>query len=165
MYRRMICVAAAVSLSLTGCGGKEQAKDTESETSQMSESAADTAQEPDYVTVQHILIGFEGTVPGKTVMRTQEEAKALAEDILARANAGEDFDAMVQEYTDDAHPGIYKMSNLGVAGDPAQGIFPRDRMVPAFGDVGFPLAVGEVGLAVYDQEKSPYGYHVIKRVE
>ena len=43
--------------------------------------------------------------------------------------------------------------------------FSRDEMVPAFGDVGFALAVGEIGLAAYDQTSSPFGWHVIKRLE
>ena len=42
---------------------------------------------------------------------------------------------------------------------------PRDQMVPAFGDVGFTLEVGGVGLAPYDETKSPFGFHVIKRLE
>ncbi|MFT5049926.1 MAG: peptidyl-prolyl cis-trans isomerase B (cyclophilin B) [Chlamydiales bacterium] len=41
----------------------------------------------------------------------------------------------------------------------------REQMVPAFGDVGFLLEVGEVGLAPFDPAKSPYGWHVIKRLE
>ena len=92
-----------------------------------------------------------------------EEAEKLAEDLLRRAKAGEDFDSLVREHTDDAHPGIYKMSNHGVPAPP--GGFPRGGMVPAFGDVGFPLEVGGVGLAAYDPAKSRYGWHVIKRIE
>ena len=41
---------------------------------------------------------------------------------------------------------------------------PRGAMVSAFGDVGFALAVGEVGLATFDAESSPFGWHVIKRL-
>lgn len=41
---------------------------------------------------------------------------------------------------------------------------PRAAMVPAFGDVGFSLEVGEVGLAGYDEKASPFGWHVIKRL-
>jgi hypothetical protein len=41
---------------------------------------------------------------------------------------------------------------------------PRAAMVPAFGDVGFSLEVGEVGLAGYDEKASPFGWHVIKRI-
>jgi parvulin-like peptidyl-prolyl isomerase len=38
-------------------------------------------------------------------------------------------------------------------------------MVAAFGDVGFQLEVGEVGMAVYDPVKSKYGWHIIKRLK
>ena len=119
--------------------------------------------EPEHIQVQHILIGFQGTLPGKDIKRTQEDAKKLAYEILERARKGEDFDAMVKQYTDDSHPGIYGMSNKGVP--PAGGEFPRTGMVPAFGNVGFKLKVGEVGIADFDKATSPYGYHVIKRTK
>lgn len=41
---------------------------------------------------------------------------------------------------------------------------PRSAMVPAFGDVGFGLEVGDVGLASFDEKTSPFGWHVIKRL-
>lgn len=37
-------------------------------------------------------------------------------------------------------------------------------MVPAFGDVGFPLKVGEIGVSKYDPQNSPSGWHIIKRL-
>lgn len=117
----------------------------------------------DHIKLQHILIAFAGKVPGKNITRTEAEARQLAEEILARAKGGEDFDSLVRTYTDDAHPGIYGLSNSGVA--PSPGEFSRDRMVPAFGEVGFSLAPGEIGLAGYDARKSPYGWHIIKRLE
>jgi len=119
--------------------------------------------EAEHIQVQHILIAFSGTLPGKNVTRTQDEAKKLAYDILARAKKGEDYDAMVKQYTDVSAPGIYAMSNRGV--QPAQGEYPREGMVPAFGDVGFKLKVGEFGIADYDPKTSRYGYHIIKRVK
>ena len=57
------------------------------------------ATEPDHIQVQHVLIGFKGSVPGRPITRTQEEAKALAYDILARAQKGEAFDSLVVKYT------------------------------------------------------------------
>jgi parvulin-like peptidyl-prolyl isomerase len=119
--------------------------------------------EPDHITIQHVLIGFKGSVPGKNITRTQDEAKKLAEEILARAKKGENFDDLVKQYTDDAAPGIYSMSNKGVA--PSEREYPRERMVPAFGDAGFPLQVGELGMASYDKVKSPYGWHIVKRLK
>jgi parvulin-like peptidyl-prolyl isomerase len=55
------------------------------------------------------------------------------------------------------------MSNSGVAPLSADE-YSRDKMVPAFGNVGFTLQVGEIGIADYDPATSPYGWHIIKRV-
>ena len=121
------------------------------------------AAEPDHITIQHVLIGYQGSVPGKNITRTMEEAKKLAHEIYDRAKKGEDFDALVKQYTDDSPPGIYSMSNKGVA--PAQGEYARGGMVPAFGDAGFPLKVGEIGIAEYDKTRSPYGWHIVKRIK
>lgn len=126
-----------------------------------------TVSTPGHITVQHILIGFvqangELTVPGKSITRTQEQAKALAYDLLTQARAGANFDQLVATNTDDAPPGIYGMSDAGVA--PGPGEYPRQGMVPAFGNVGFALQPGEVNVADYDPATSPYGYHVIKRL-
>jgi hypothetical protein len=119
--------------------------------------------EPQHVQVQHILIGFAGSIPGKGITRTQEEAKKLAYEILARARQGEDFDGLVRQYTDDSPPGIYGMSGTGVA--PAAGEYPRNGMVPAFGNVGFAISPGNIGIADFDAKASPYGYHIIKRLK
>jgi len=74
-----------------------------------------------------------------------------------------EFDELVKKYTDDSAPGIYMMANAGVA--PATGEYARNRMVPAFGDAGFPLKVGGIGMAPYDSTKSPYGWHIVKRLK
>ena len=129
----------------------------------MSNAAGGTTPEPEHIEVQHILIGFSGSVPGKRITRTKEEARALAYDLLAKAQAGEDYDALVRKHTDDSPPGIYGMSNRGV--QPARGEYAREGMVGAFGDVGFTLEVGGYGVADHDPGSSPYGYHVIKRVK
>ena len=121
--------------------------------------------EPDRVKVQHILIGFKGSVPEPKVVRTAAEAEALAYEIFERARKGEDFDALVRKYTDDQAPGIYTMANFGVAPDKDKKEYARSGMVRAFGDVGFPLPVGGIGLAVYDPQRSKYGWHIIKRLE
>jgi parvulin-like peptidyl-prolyl isomerase len=129
------------------------------------------AGEDDRITVQHILIGFadavgfQGQVPEKAQGRTQEQAKTLAYEILDRAKKGEDFDKLVEQYTDDSPPGIYSLANIGVQADQASGEYGRKNMVPAFGDVGFKLKVGDIGIADYDPTTSPYGWHIIKRVK
>ena len=166
MVRKLIlAVVVAALVPLLGCGSKEEASKEAGETAQKETGAEVSSEEPQYITVQHILIGFQGSVPGKPITRTKEEAATLAQDVLKRAQAGEDFDKLVVEYTNDSPPGIYKMANHGATADMAQQIHERGRMVPAFGDVGFPLEVGEIGMAEFSQETSPYGWHIIKRVE
>lgn len=145
----------AVALVLAGCSGLTLAAGDN--------PPSQKAAEPEHIVVQHILIAFQGKLPGKDVTRTQEEAKKLAYEILERARKGEDYDALVEKYTDDSAPGVYGMSNLGVTA--TAGEYPRNRMVGAFGDVGFTLKVGEIGIADFDQKTSPYGYHIIKRIK
>jgi foldase protein PrsA len=123
------------------------------------------ATEPDRVAVQHILISFKGAIPKPTVTRTREEAQKLAQEVFERAKKGEDFDALVKQYTDDEYPGVYRMSNTGVTPDPSKQQYSRAGMVKGFGDVSFSLPVGGIGMAEYDPLKSKYGWHIIKRIE
>jgi len=128
--------------------------------------AGPKSDEPERVTVQHILIAFKGSIPNDPkVTRSKEDAERLALQVFERAKAGEDFAAMVKMYTNDAYPGIYKMTNKDVTPDRSKQEFSRTGMVKSFGDVGFGLAVGAVGLAVYDPAASKYGWHIIKRLE
>jgi len=120
-------------------------------------------EEPQSVVVQHILIGFKGSVRGKAIERSKKEAKALADEVLARAQAGEDFDALVKQYTDDRAPGRYKLTNNGAPRE--NGAQQRGDMVPRFGDIAFSLEPGQVGMAEYSAGSSPFGWHIIKRLE
>ena len=120
--------------------------------------------EPDHITVQHILISINGSIPKHTLIRTKEEAEKLANEIFERAKKGEDFDSLVKEYTDDSNPGVYKMANFKADPDLDQGESPRAKMVKDFGDVSFKLAVNEIGMAEFSPEKSKYGWHIIKRL-
>jgi len=177
--------------------------------------------EPDRVLIQHVLVSFLET-PAQ-VSRTRDEARARAGELLERARAGEDFDALTRKHSDDPcdpddpAPGRYLVLNHGVATDGGferlidqinaraedrhaelekrleaeeitveeaeadlesfinqlradadrarseQG-FPRAALVPAFGDLGFTLEPGEIGLAEHDEQRSPFGWHVIKRL-
>lgn len=147
-----------ICLIVTGCQKKTE---PEAETA----TAVEPAQEPDRLEVQHILISFKGAIDKEEVTRTQAEAETLAQKLLTQAQAGEDFDAMVKEYTDDQHPGIYRMANLEIEPDSSQEEYPRARMVKAFGDVSFSLKVGEIGMTTFDPETSKYGWHIIKRLK
>lgn len=186
--------------------------------------APDLKGEPEFVSVQHILISFEGATRNVAKKpRTRAEADELVADLMKRIEAGEDFNALVKEFSDDnflptdEQPSVYGMSNTGVQNversraefalqkeaqalqqqyqariaekslttQEAQAEFngwvqtklaeldakfgetgmPRGQMAAAFGDVGFKLKVGEVGLAEPNPQKSPFGYHIIKRLK
>jgi hypothetical protein len=120
---------------------------------------------PEHVLVQHILIGFQGSIPNKPIARSREDAEKLANEVLQKARSGENFDALVQAHTDDQFPGVYALANNGVAKDPTKQEYGRDEMVGGFGDVAFDLSPGNIGMSPYDAKKSPFGWHIIKRLQ
>jgi parvulin-like peptidyl-prolyl isomerase len=118
--------------------------------------------EPQRVTVQHILIASAGT--RTTATRSREAAEKLAGEIFKRAESGEDFGWLVKTYSDDpVAPGIYSMCNAGVTRQAEE--YDRKSIVPAFGNLGFKLKVGRIGMAPYDPQASPFGWHIIKRLK
>jgi len=117
--------------------------------------------EPDHIQVAHVLISFAGA--GTEATRSKAEAEKLANDVLGRAKKGEDFHKLIKELSDDSGDGVYGMANAKVKPNPGE--YPRQGMVAAFGDVGFKLDVGGIGMSAFDPQKSPYGWHVIKRLK
>jgi parvulin-like peptidyl-prolyl isomerase len=108
----------------------------------------------DYVQVKarHILIRFKGSaVPLKKDAKelTDEEALAKAQEIRKKLVDGADFATLAKAESDDAGSGAN-------GGD--LGTFGKGRMVPAFEQVAFTIAVGELSEPV----KSQFGYHIIK---
>jgi parvulin-like peptidyl-prolyl isomerase len=118
--------------------------------------------------VQHVLIavsGAERVTPFKVtrqITRTPEQAKARAEQLLKAAQQGQDFDQLARENSDDAPPGIYSMSNMGVPAEPGE--YPRANVPSGFANTSFKLKPGEIGMAPYDPTGNHAGYHVIKRI-
>ncbi|MCB9894202.1 MAG: peptidylprolyl isomerase [Planctomycetes bacterium] len=127
------------------------------------EVAARPERKADTIEVQHLLVAHKGAGIGG-VTRSMDEAEKLTAELYAQIKGGADFDALVKENTDDAHPGIYGMTMSG-SGDRGRNVYPRKGMVAAFGDVGWRLDVGEVGVAPYHDRNSPYGWHIIKRLK
>ena len=106
--------------------------------------------EDNYITAKHILITTVDPASGET-KRTDEEAKKEAQSILDRINAGEDFDTLMNQYSEDA----------GLSNNPNGYTFTEGQMVTEFYDGAKALAEDEVSELV----KSNYGYHIIKRVK
>jgi hypothetical protein len=106
---------------------------------------------PEAIAAQHVLVAYRGAKNApKGVVRSKSEAKARAEEVAAKAKAGADFSQLVAEYSDD--PG--SKSNAGNLGK-----FKREKMIKAFSDAAFALAVDETSGAV----ETEFGFHVIKR--
>lgn len=106
--------------------------------------------EDNYITAKHILITTVDPASGET-KRTDEEAKKEAQSILDRINAGEDFDTLMNQYSEDT----------GLSNNPNGYTFTEGQMVTEFYDGAKALAEDEVSELV----KSNYGYHIIKRIK
>ncbi|HQZ15478.1 MAG TPA: peptidyl-prolyl cis-trans isomerase [Vicinamibacteria bacterium] len=76
------------------------------------------------------------------------EAKALAEAALARLKAGEAFEKVAKEKSEDT----------SAANGGSLGCFAREQMVPEFSSVAFGLQPG----AMSDVIRTSFGYHIIK---
>lgn len=117
------------------------------------------AYESEYVHVKHILINSTNeatTTEGKTEEEVaaineayKAEQKAKADEALAKAKAGVNFDTLVKEYGQD--PGMEQ--------SPDGYTFTKGTMVPEFESASYALAVGQVSELV----ESSYGWHIIKK--
>ncbi len=105
----------------------------------------------DKVKARHILIATEGSpVPGKKL--SDAAAKAKADDIKKRLDAGGDFAKIAKEDSDDVQSGAE-------GGD--LGSVHRGMMVPTFDAALFALKKGEISEPV----RSQFGYHIIQMLD
>ena len=109
-------------------------------------------EEPEMVRASHVLLSTRDQGTGVELAPDKKEAKRkLAEELLKRARAGEDFGKLAREYSEDPGSkdkgGEYK--------------FPRGQMVPEFESAAFSLGTNQVSDIVTTQ----FGYHIIKLSE
>lgn len=106
--------------------------------------------EAEYRKAKHILIM---TVDADTKEPKSEEeveaARALAEELYAKLNAGADYDTLMHEYSED--PGLDTA--------PDGYVFTSGEMVSEFEEATDSIGFGEMTLC-----KSSFGYHIIKRL-
>jgi uncharacterized protein YifE (UPF0438 family) len=108
---------------------------------------------PTTIAAKHLLVMHTGSrAAPRKIKRTREQARARAEEALAKIKAGEDFDKVVAEYTDEPG-GAERHGDLGE--------FKRAAMVKRFSDAAFALDVGQVSGVV----ETEFGFHVIQRTK
>jgi len=103
---------------------------------------------PEQVRARHILFRLDPEADETA----EKEAREKAESALARLGDGEEFRELASELTED-------VGSQESGGD--LGFFQRGRMVKAFEDVAFELAVGETSGLV----RSDFGFHIIRSEE
>jgi parvulin-like peptidyl-prolyl isomerase len=117
------------------------------------ENAAERAGQPNEIAARHLLVSYQGALRASpSVTRSKAEAQTRATEALTRAKAGEDFEVLVKEFSDE--PGAAERGG-------SLGRFGRGMMVPAFEKAAFKLAPNEIS----DLIETPFGFHVIQRTE
>jgi parvulin-like peptidyl-prolyl isomerase len=102
---------------------------------------------PELVRVKHILISPINASPA-----ADRAARTRADSLLARIRAGESFDALAAQYSDDP-PTKDKGGDVGV--------FRRGSMLPAFEEAAFAMEAGDLGGPV----RTEVGYHILQCTE
>ena len=114
--------------------------------------------EPEMVRASHILISTRDSVSGKNLApEAKLEKKHLAEKVLARARAGEDFAKLVREFSQDAA----SKDKGGEYVFPRAKDDPRRAMIPELESAAFSMKTNQVS----DLVETAYGYHILKTLE
>jgi peptidyl-prolyl cis-trans isomerase C len=106
-------------------------------------------EQPEMVRASHILLSTRAAATGVDLSDAEKTNKhKLAEELLKRARAGEDFAKLAKEYSDD--PGSREKGG--------EYIFARGMMAKEFELAAFALSTNQIS----DIVTTPYGYHIIK---
>ncbi len=108
-------------------------------------------EQPELVRAAHVLIGTREKDGSDMSDEKKKVQRKLAEDILKRAKAGEDFAKLARDYSED--PGSKDKGG--------EYTFPRGQMVPEFEAAAFSQETNQISDIVTTQ----FGYHIIKTIE
>jgi hypothetical protein len=140
------------NLGRIGGDDREQENPLQSNDIMRREARTDKAQ------VKHILIGwkdlaanYSGDMDPRAAERSRWDAEKLVKELYNRAVAGESFESLMEQYSEDQGS-----ASTGVSYE----VFPGSSHVFEFRRMGIRLEVGEVGKVL-----STYGWHIMKRVE
>ncbi len=128
---------------------KDVAPASEEEARNYYDENPDQFSKPEKLQVRHVLFFVDDGSKGYPFQHTDEEAKKLAEDVIAQIEEGKDFTEIAREKSEDsgtkAEGGLYTFS--------------KGEAVKEFSDAAYDLGPGE-----YTRQpvKTDYGYHVIK---
>ncbi len=108
---------------------------------------------PAFIRAAHLVVMHKDSRNAPpTMVRSKREARARAEEALAKLKAGADFGEIAAQYSDE--PGAAERK-----GDLGQ--FSRKQMVRKFSTAAFKLKPGELSEVV----ETEFGFHVILRTE
>lgn len=104
-----------------------------------------------FMRAKHVLISTVDQSTGDDLPDDKAaEAEVTANEVLVKAQSGEDFDALIQQYNTDP----------GMNSNPDGYFFPEGKMVKEFEDTTKSLKPGEIAMC-----KTDYGFHIIKRLD
>lgn len=111
------------------------------------------ADEPAKIGVRHVVVKYKGAKNSPdSITRSREEACLRAMEARDKIQAGTDFDAIVNEYSDE--PGAAgRRGSLGTV--------ERGELAPPFADAAFELSVQQMS----DVVETDRGFHLILRTE
>ena len=117
---------------------------TDDEVSQYYDKNKSTYVVPEQIRAKHILLTAQK--PDGSLDRDAALKKAQA--VMAKLKAGEDFDKLMNEYSEDT----------GLKSNPDGYTFTRGQMVKPFEDAAFAMQPGQIS----DLVESQFGFHIIK---
>ncbi len=103
---------------------------------------------PETLKAKHILVSTRNNNSEPISISGRDAARARAEDLLKRVKAGENFDDLMNKYSEDP----------GLKSNPDGYTFARGEMIKEFEDAAFSTKLGGISNVI----QTVYGFHIIK---